>query len=54
MKHKDNFHDKPYNSTIHEKIESVQNKSFLALTRTISDISKEKLYQELGLKHYFL
>ena len=40
--------DQTYNSYFHEKLESVQYSTYLALTRAIRGSSKEKIYQELG------
>ena len=42
--------DQPNNSTLSDKIESVQYNAVLAITDTIRATSKEKLYQELGLQ----
>ena len=39
-----------FNTLSHEKIESIQYNTCLALTGTTRGTSKEKLYQELGLK----
>ena len=41
---------KAYNSSFHQKIESVQCNACLAITVAIRDTSKEKLYDELGLE----
>ena len=42
--------DQAFNPSFHEKLESIQHNACLALTGTIRGTSKEKLYQELGLK----
>ena len=42
--------DQTYNTYFHEKLESVQYSTYLALTRAIRGSSKEKIYQELGSK----
>ena len=39
-----------YNSSFHEKLESVQYNACLALTGAIGGSSKEKIYQELGFE----
>ena len=45
-----NGDDQPNNSRLSHKMESVQYNPALAITGTIRGISKEKLYQELGLE----
>ena len=42
--------DQPNNSSLSDKIVSVQRNAVLAITSAFSGISKEKLYQELGLE----
>ena len=42
--------DQTYNSSFHEKLESVQYNVCLVLTGAISGSSKEKIYQELGFE----
>ena len=42
--------DQTYNSSFHEKLESIQYNTCLALTGAISGSSKEKIYQELGFE----
>ena len=46
----DIVYDQPNNSSLSEKIESLQYNAALAITGAIKDSSKEKLYQELGLE----
>ena len=43
-------YDQPNNSRLSDKIESVQYNAALAITGAIRGISREKLYQELGLE----
>ena len=40
-----NLYDQTYNSSLHEKLESIQCNAFLVLTGAIMDSSKEKIYQ---------
>ena len=42
--------DQAYTASFHQKIESVEYNSVLAVTGAIRGISKEKLYHELGLE----
>ena len=42
--------DQGYKSKFHLKLESIQCNAALELTSAISGTSKEKIYQELGLK----
>ena len=42
--------DQTYNSSFHEKLESIQYSACLALTGAIRGSSKEKIYQELGFE----
>ena len=46
----DIVYDQPNNSSLSEKIESLQYNAALAITGAIKGSSKEKLYQELGLE----
>ena len=46
----DIFYDHVFNSSFHDKVESVQCNACLAIMGTIRGTSKEKLYQELGLE----
>ena len=44
------IYDQAYTASFHQKIESVQYNSALAITGAIRGTSKEKLYHELGLE----
>ena len=46
----DIIYEKAYNSSFHQKIESVQHNTCLAIAGAIRGTSKEKLYDELGLE----
>ena len=46
----DIIYDQAYNLSFHQKLESIQYNSALALTGAIRGSSREKLYQELGLE----
>ena len=46
----DIIYDQAYTASFHQKIESVQYNSALAITGAIRGTSKEKLYDELGLE----
>ena len=46
----DIIYDQVYTASFHQKIQSVQYNSALAITGTIRGICKEKLYQELSLE----
>ena len=46
----DVIYDQAYTASFHQKIESVQYNSALAITGAIRGTSKEKLYHELGLE----
>ena len=46
----DVIYDQPNNSSLSDKIESVQYNTVLAITGAIRGTSKKKLYQELGLQ----
>ena len=48
----DVIYDEAYNETFHQKLESVQYNVCLALSGTIRESSREKLYQELGLESF--
>ena len=47
---RDIIYDQAYNVSFHEKLESVQYNSALAITGAIRGTSTEKLYNELGLE----
>ena len=44
----DVIYEQPNNSSLSDKIESIQYNAVVAITGTIRGTSKEKLYQELG------
>ena len=46
----DTIYEKAYNSSFHQKIESAQYNTCLAIIGAIRGTSKEKLYDELGLE----
>ena len=46
----DVIYDQHYNSSFHQKLESIQYNTALAITGAIRGSSGEKLYQELGLE----
>ena len=46
----DAIFDQAYNKSFHESLESLQYNASLAITRAIGGTSKQKLYQDLGLK----
>ena len=46
----DIIYDEVYNETFHQKLESIQYNACLALSGTIRGLSREKLYNKLGLK----
>ena len=46
----DVIYDQNYNNFFHQKLESIQYNAALAITGAIRGSSREKLYQELGLK----
>ena len=46
----DVLYDQTFNASFHEKLESIQCNACLALTRAKRGTSKEKIYQELGIK----
>ena len=48
----DVIYDQAYTASFHQKIESVQYNSALAITGAIRRTSKGKLYQELGLETF--
>ena len=47
------IYDQPSKASISKKIESVQYNAALAITGAIKGSSREKLYQELGLKYLY-
>ena len=46
----DMLYSQTYNSSFHEKLESIQYNPCLTLTGAITSSSKEKIYQELGFE----
>ena len=46
----DILYDQVYNASFHQKLEKIQHNACIARTLAISDTSKEKIYQELGLE----
>ena len=46
----DTIYDQAYNSTFHDKLESIPYNAYLAITGEIRGTSTEKIYQELGLE----
>ena len=46
----DTIYDQSYNVSVHQKLESIQYNSALAITSAIRGTSTEKLYDELGLE----
>ena len=46
----DVIYDQPNNNRLSEKIESIQYNAALAITGAITETSREKLYQKLGLE----
>ena len=46
----DIIYEEAYNSSFHQKLESIQYNACLAITGAIKGTSREKLYQELGLE----
>ena len=44
------IYDQHYNNSFHQKLESIQNNTAIAITGAIRGSSTEKLFQELGLK----
>ena len=58
LDHADIIYGQAYNSTFHDKLESVQYNKYLSITGTIRGTSTEKILQELGLeslksRHWF-
>ena len=51
MDYCDVVYDQPWNDAFSDKLETVQYNAALAITGAIKDISREKLYQELGLEY---
>ena len=43
-------YDQSYNSTFHQEMESIQYNTVLAVTGAIRGLSREKVYEELGLE----
>ena len=50
LDYEDIIYDQAYNVSFHQKLESIQYNSALAITGAIRGTSAEKLYNELGLK----
>ena len=50
LDYSDVIYDQAYTASFHQKIESVQYNSALAITGAIRGTSKEKLYHKLGLE----
>ena len=46
----DILYDQAYNASFHQKLEKIQYSACIAITGAILGISKEKIYQELGLE----
>ena len=46
----DKIYDQPYDSTVHDKLESIQYNACLTIIGAIRGTSTEKIYRELGLK----
>ena len=46
----DTIYDQTYNEFFHQKLESIEYNSVLAITQAIRGTSSGKLYQELGLE----
>ena len=46
----DVFYDQAFNNSFHAKMESIQYNACLAITGTIQGMSREKIYQKLGLE----
>ena len=46
----DVLYDQAFNNSFHTKMESIQYNACLAITRAIRGMSREKIYQELGLE----
>ena len=46
----DIIYDEAYNKIFHQKLESIQYNTYLAVWRAIIASSREKLYQQLGLE----
>ena len=44
------MYDQAYNGSFHQKLDSIQYNTALAITGAIRGTSKEKLYDELGLE----
>ena len=50
LDYRDAIYDQSFNNTFHQKMESIQYNTALAITGAIRGSSREKLYQELGLE----
>ena len=50
LDYSDIIYDQAYNLSFHQKLESIQYNTALALTGAIRGSSREKLYQKLGLE----
>ena len=48
----DIIYDQAFNSSFHQKIESLQGNASLAITGAIRGMLREKIYQELGLESF--
>ena len=46
----DILYDQAFNNSFHDRLESIQYNACLAITGAIRGMSREKLYQELGLE----
>ena len=54
MDYGDILYDEAFNSSFHDGLESIHYNACLATTGAIRGISKEKLFQELGLESFRL
>ena len=50
MDYGDILYDQAFNNAFHDRLESIQYNACLAITGAIRGLSREKLYQELGLE----
>ena len=50
LDYEDILYDQAYKKLFHQKLQSMQYNGALAITGAIKGTSKEKLYQELGLR----
>ena len=46
----DLLNDQAYNASFHEKLEKIRYSACIAITGAIRSLSKEKIYQELGVE----